>query len=101
MPAEAKEKSRVGVGTVDKLKQRSEREGWQPFSIDSDAYRLELHQVHALNEVGFVLWRKGGDGQLDLVTSGHTFGDRLLGSEEEPLELTDEAEEAIEELLEH
>ena len=87
------------MDTTEKLRARIERERWQPLSIDSDGYTLELHEVHALNEVGFVLWRKRGDGQRDLITSGHTFQGRLLGSQEEPLELTSETEETIVELL--
>ena len=87
------------MDTVEKLRQRIERERWKPLSIDADGYTLELHEVHAMTEVGFVLWRKRDDGQLDLITSGHTFQGRLLGSEEESLELTGGTEETIVKML--
>jgi hypothetical protein len=79
--------------------QRIQRANWQETSIESDDYRLELHEVHGLTEVGFVLWRKRDDEHLDLITSGHTFQGKLVGSELEPLGLTDATENTIMELL--
>lgn len=79
--------------------QRIQRANWQATTIDSDDYRLELHEVHGLTEVGFVLWRKRSDEQLDLITSGHTYQGDLVGSELEPLEMTDGTHDTIMELL--
>lgn len=67
--------------------------------IESDDYKLELHEVHGLTEVGFVLWRKRADDRLDLVTSGHTLQGELVGSQEQPLGLSDNTHETIRELL--
>jgi hypothetical protein len=91
--------NRIRVSIAGKLLQRIEQENWRSTTIESDDYRLELHDVHALIEVGFVLWRKQPDGQLALVTSGHTLHGKIVGSEEEPLPLAGETHEVIEDLL--
>ncbi len=87
------------MSTASKLMQRIQRENWKPTTIETDEYKLDLHQVHALTEVGFVLWRKGSGSKLNLITSGHTFQGKLVGSEEEPLGLTDGTYGTIERLL--
>ena len=81
--------------------QRIQRANWHATTIDSDDYRLELHEVHGLTEVGFVLWRKRNDDQLDLITSGHTYQGVLVGSELEPLKMSDGTQNTIMELLAH
>ena len=81
------------------LMQRIQRSNWKPTAIESDDYKLELHEVHGLTEVGFVLWRKSGADQVDLVTSGHTLQGQLVGSQEQPLGLSDNTQAAIRDLL--
>lgn len=78
---------------------RIERESWQPVSIETDVYKLDLHEVHGLTEVGFILWRKRNDGQLDLISSGHTFQGELVSAEEKPLRMTSGTHDTIADLL--
>ena len=87
------------MDTASKLMQRIQRSNWQTTIIENEDYRLELHEVHGLTEVGFVLWRKRGHDDLDLITSGHTFQGQLVGSELEPLGITDGTHDTIMELL--
>ena len=87
------------MSIAEQLKHRIEQENWQPITITNDDYQLDLPEVHGKDEVGFVVWRKRGPEDLELLASGHTLRGRLVDGEEQPLDLSDDVEDAITTLL--
>lgn len=87
------------LSTASKLMKRIEQENWRPVTIEADGFELDLNEVHAMTEVGFVLWHKQDCRPHALITSGHTAQGVLVGSEEEPLPISSETHDTIEKLL--
>ncbi|HEX3723639.1 MAG TPA: hypothetical protein VHV31_12665 [Nitrolancea sp.] len=84
---------------AEQLKQRIENEAWQPVTIANDRFQLDLPEVHGMDEVGFIFWRKVDDGGLVLIASGHTLRGQLVDAKEQPLDLAADVQDELETLL--
>lgn len=88
-----------GMSTADKLTHFLEQKRWESTQLENDDYQIEIHPVHGSLEAGFTLWRRRTGGQLDLVTSGHTYEGRLVTAENEVLALPDDILNAMDHLV--
>ena len=87
------------MNLAEKMKHRMEQANWHPLTLAHRDYQLDLPEVHGMDEVGFILWRKADNGELEPIASGHTLRGRLVDAEEQPLELTDDVDEVLTTLL--
>ena len=87
------------MATADSLLSFIENRGWLAATVQDDEHLLEINPVHGKIEAGFILWQRLPDGELLPVSSGHVSKGRFWGSENEPLELSDETLSLIDGLL--